>query len=162
MGIGYVDSVIVYNQYEQVIKKLEHQYYFGTRFDNVRVELTQGANITKSGLENISSCVIKIDTASAKNSGKVYKPPKKWLRLTTEEMLETFTFNSENKDFFVIVNKADLGIDVDLPVGMIDSDNYEGYSGGFFEYVKTKYGYAFGVDTVDVYTVIPRFEIGGK
>lgn len=160
MGIGYVDSVIVYNRY--VNGTMETEQYFGTRFDNVRVELTQGANISKSGLENASACVVKILPASVEKSGKEYKAPKAWLRLTTEEMLETFTFNSENKDFFVIVKKDDLGIDVDLPVGMIDSDGYEGYSGGFFEYVKTKYGYAFGVDTVDVYTVIPRFEIGGK
>lgn len=160
MGIGYVDSVIVYNRYVNGL--LETEQYFGTRFDNVRVELTQGANISKSGLENASACVVKINPASVEKSGKEYKAPKVWLRLTTEEMLEAFTFNSENKDFFVIAKKDDLGIDVDLPVGMIDSDNYEGYSGGFFEYVKTKYGYAFGVDTVDVYTVIPRFEIGGK
>ena len=59
----------------------------------------------------------------------------------------------------MIVHKADLEIDVDLPEGMIDSDTY---SGGFFEYVKNKYGYAYSVDTVDVYTLIPRFEIGGK
>lgn len=168
MGIGYVDSVIVYNRY--VRKTDEAEQYFGTRFDNVRVELTQGANIKESGMEDASECVVKINKISVVSStddykiivtasGKEYIPPKVWLRLTTEEMLKSFTFNPENKDFFVIVNKADLGIDVDLPEGMIDSDIYPG---GFFEYVKNKYGYAYSVDTVDVYTLIPRFEIGGK
>ena len=42
MGIGYVDSVIVYNRYVNGL--METEQYFGTRFDNVRVELTQGAN----------------------------------------------------------------------------------------------------------------------
>lgn len=155
-GIGYVDSVIVYNRY--VRKTDEAEQYFGTRFDNVRIELTEGANIAKSGLENANVCTIKVDTASVEKSGKSYKAPKVWQKLTTEEMVENFTLN-KGEDFFVIVGKADLGIDVDLPEGMIDSDIYPG---GFFEHVKNKYGYAYSVDTVDVYTLIPRFEIGGK
>ena len=52
-------------------------------------------------------------------------------------------------------------LDIDVPVGLIDQDETK-YPGGFFEYIKTKYGYAFSVDTVDVYTLIPRFEIGGR
>ena len=48
MGIGYIDSVIVYNRY--VRKTDEAEQYFGTRFDKVRVELTECANIAKSGL----------------------------------------------------------------------------------------------------------------
>ncbi len=156
MGIGYVDSVVVYNRYVNGL--MEAETYFGTRFDKVRVELTEGANIAKSGLENANVCVIKVNTASIKKSGKSYKAPKVWVKLTTEEMVENFTLN-KGEDFFVIVNKDDLGIDVDLPEGMVDSDVYPG---GFFEYVKNKYGYAYSVDTVDVYTLIPRFEIGGK
>ncbi len=39
MGIGYVDSVVVYNRYINGL--METETYFGTRFDNVRVELTQ-------------------------------------------------------------------------------------------------------------------------
>ena len=130
MGIGYVDSVIVYNRY--VRKTDEAEQYFGTRFDNVRVELTEGANITKSGLENANACITKVNNASIKKSGKSYKAPKVWVKLTTEEMVENFTLN-KGGDFFVIVGKADLGIDVDLPEGMIDSGTY---TGGFFEYVK--------------------------
>jgi len=145
--------VIVYNRY--VRKTDEAEQYFGTQFDKVRVELTQGANIKASGMENASVCVVKILNA---NLPKPYKSPPVWVKLTTEEMVENFTLN-KGEDFFVIVHKADLGIDVDLPEGMIDSDIYPG---GFFEYVKNKYGYAYTVDTVDVYTLIPRFEIGGR
>ena len=155
-GLGYIDSIIVYNQYTYGI--MQKQTYFGTRFDNVRIELTQGANQKASGMENASVCVVKIPNA---NLPKPYKSPPVWLKLTTEEMLESFTLN-KGQDFFLIVKKDDLGIDVDLPDGMIESNNYEGYDGGFFEYVKTKYGYAYTIDTVDVYTLIPRFEIGGK
>ena len=159
MGIGYVDSIIVYNQYTS--GTMQKQYYFGTRFDNVRIELTQGANQKASGMENASVCVAKINTESIEQSGKSYKAPSVWLKLTTEEMLQTFTLN-KGQDFFVIVKKDDLGIDVDLPVGEIESDNYEGYDDGFAGYVKTNFGYAYTVDTIDVYTLIPRFEIGGK
>lgn len=159
MGIGFVDSIIVYNQYKS---KTLGEEYFGTRFDNVRVELTEGATIVQSGIENASKCIVKIEPDSVEKSGKEYRPPKVWLKSTTEEMLQTFTF-SKDTDFFVIVKKAELGIDVDLPVGEIQSDSeYSGYDDGFFEYVKTKFGYAYTVSTVDVYTVIPRFEIGGK
>lgn len=157
MGIGFVDSIIVYNQYI-THGHLQKKYYFGTRFDNVRIELTEGANQKASGMENASVCVVKIPNT---NLPKTYKSPPVWVKLTTEEMLENFTLN-KGKDFFVIVHKADLGIDVDLPVGMIESDNYQGYDDGFKGYVKAQFGYAYSIDTVDVYTRIPRFEIGGK
>ena len=39
MGIGYVDSVVVYNRYINGL--METETYFGTRFDNVRIEFTQ-------------------------------------------------------------------------------------------------------------------------
>lgn len=156
MGIGYVDSVIIYNRYAYGTR--EDTTYFGTRFDNVRVELTQGANQKASGMESASVCVVKIPNA---NLPKPYKSPAAWKALTTEEMLESFTLDTEGKDFFVIVKKEDLGIDIDAPVGMVSQDKGK-YPGGFFEYVKTKFGYAFSVDTVDVYKVIPRFEIGGR
>lgn len=156
MGINYVDSVVVYNRYINGLYETEQ--YFGTRFDNVRIELTQGANIKASGMENASVCVVKIPN---RNLPKPYKAPEVWNDLTTDEMLESFTIDTEGKNFFVIVKKLELGIDIDVPVGLIDQDESK-YPGGFFEYIKTIYGYAFSVDTVDVHTVIPRFEIGGR
>ncbi|NBH15362.1 hypothetical protein D3Z36_14535 [Lachnospiraceae bacterium] len=157
MGINYVDSVVVYNRYVTGLR--EEEQYFGTRFDLVRIELTEGANKQKSGLEDASACVVKVPKSSWK---KPYLPPKVWEKLTTEEMLESFTLN-KGSDFFVIVEKDDFNIHADLPVGLVESKDYQaqGYE-GYFDYVKAKYGYAFGVDTVDVYTVIPRFEIGGR
>lgn len=151
MGIGYKDSVVVYNRYAK-----GSEQYFGTRFDNVRVELTQGADQKVSGMENASACVVKIPNTDLP---KPYIAPKAWKRLTKEEKTEKFTLDTESQNFFIIVKKDELGIDIDVPTGLVESDRY---SGGFFEYVKEQYGYAFSLDTVDVYTLIPRLEIGGK
>lgn len=155
MGINYVDSIILYNRYVNGV--LETETYFGTRFDNVRVELTQGANIMQSGLESADSCVVKIP-----NNGtlpKPYMPPEVWNDQTTEAMEQNFTIDTANRNFFVIVKKPELGIDLDLPVGVIESDVYRG---GYFQHIKEKYGHAYMADALNVYSLIPRFEIGGK
>lgn len=157
MGIGYVDSVVVYNRYVNMMAG-ETELYFGTRFDNVRVELTQGANQKASGMENASVCVVKIPNNG--NLPKPYKAPEVWNDLTTEEMVECFTLDTTAKNFFIITKKAELGIDIEVPLGLVESAAYK--PGGFFNQIKNKYGYVFSVDTVDVYTLIPRFEIGGK
>ncbi|MCH5261595.1 MAG: hypothetical protein J1F42_01655 [Lachnospiraceae bacterium] len=151
MGIGYKDSVVVYNRYAK-----GPEQYFGTRFDNVRVELTQGADQKVSGMEDVSACVVKISNTDLP---KPYIAPKAWKRLTEEEKTENFTLDTESQNFFIIVKKEELGIDIDVPAGLVESDSY---AGGFFEYVKEQYGYAFSLDTADVYSLIPRFEIGGK
>lgn len=159
MGLNYVDSIIIYNEYKS--RRPEAQYYFGTRLDNVRIELTQGENITKSGLENANVCLAKIHKT---NLPKPYLVSEAWRKKTTEEMIETFTLN-KGKDFFVIVKRKGLNIDIDdLPVGMIESD---AYAEGWFDYVKNKYGYAFTIDTISDYEVEAdqtqsRFEIGGN
>lgn len=155
MGIGYVDSIILYNRY--VNGTLEIETYFGTRFDNVRVELTQGANIKASGMENADACVVKIPNDG--NLPKPYMPPEVWNDQTTEVMEKNFTIDTANNNFFVIVKKQELGIDLDLPIDSIESDSYRG---GYFQYVKEKYSHAYVVDTLNVYGLIPRFEIGGQ
>ena len=154
MGIGYVDSVVVYNRYIDGL--METEYYVGTRFDNVRVELTKGANIRESGLENADSCIVKIP-----NNGtlpKPYKAPQEWLLLPAEEKLEHFTLDTDNGTFFSIVKKDELGINIELPIGLVDSSDYKG---GFYQYVRNKYGYTYTLKTADVYNLIPRFEVSG-
>jgi len=155
MGLGYVDSVIVYNDY--LNETSGSQLYFGTRFDNVRVELTQGANTQASGVENASACIVKIPNNS--NPPKAYQAPEVWNNLTTEQMKEAFTLSVTENNFFVIVKKKGISVDIDLPVGMIDSDNYPG---GFYEWIRDKYGYVYTVWKVDVLELIPRFEIYGQ
>ena len=39
MGIGYKDAVVLYNRHYN--DTLETEYYFGTLFENVRIELRQ-------------------------------------------------------------------------------------------------------------------------
>lgn len=155
MGINYADSVVVYNRTTTGLR--EKAQYFGTRFDNVRVELTQGANQRESGMENASVCVVKIPNI---NLPKPYKDSAEWNNLSTEEKLESFTLDTEGKNFFIIVKKGELGVDIDVPVGLVDGSIYG--EDGYFDYVKGKCGYVFGIDTVDIYTLIPRFEIGGR
>ena len=155
MGIRYVDSVAVYDRYIDGL--METEYYIGTRFDNVRVELTKGANIRESGMENADSCLVKIP-----NNGtlpKPYKAPREWLVLGDEERLKYFTLDPDNGTFFVIVKKNELGINIlDLPSGLVNSADYKG---GFYQYVRNKYGYTYTLKTADVFNLIPRFEVSG-
>lgn len=155
-GLNYDDSVIVYNYYENSVT--EASYYFGTRFDGVRVELTEAANIRASGIENADSCTVKI-----KNDGnlpKPYLPPETWNDLTTDEMEKFFTLDKTRNNFFVIVKKQELGIDIELPVGMVDDSDRQ-YRNGFYQYIREKYGYTYAMHTADVYRVLPRFEVTG-
>ena len=154
MGIGYQDSIILYSRYLSGI--METEIYIGTRFDNVRVELTQGANIRSSGIQDADICKVKIPK---EEYPKPYVSPEVWANMTTDDMLNYFTVDPGNQSFFTIVKKADIGVDVDLPVGTVQSDNYKG---GFYEYVRNKYGYTYAARTVDVYSLIPRIEVSGR
>lgn len=155
MGIGYVDSIVVYNRY--ATGKPEKEYYIGTRFDGVRIELTKGANVKESGMENADSCLVKIPNDNA--LPKPYKVPQAWKTLSEEDKLKYFTLAPEGNDFFSIVKKKELGIDVDLPVGLIESAQY---NGGLYQHFRNQYGYTYAMNTVDVYNLIPRFEVSGK
>lgn len=153
MGIGYEDSVIVYNRWEEN----GDEYYSGTRFDNVRIELTQGSSMRTNGLESTSECVTKIPIMG--DLSKRYLPPMQWKRLEQVEKQNYFTFNKDNLSFFVIVKKKELGIDIELPEGLITREEYPD---GFYEYVSNRYGYAYLLNAVDVFGLIPRFEISGS
>lgn len=157
MGIGYADSVVIYNRYiNQTMDGAEQ--YFGTRIDNVRVEFTQEQNQNKSGSQDVSVCLLKIQNDST--LPKPYKDPKSWEQLTTEEMLENFTLSTDG-DFFVLVKKEELNLDVDAPAGLQESSDPL-YKEGFLQYMKDKYGYVYEMKTFTVYGLIPHFEVGGK
>lgn len=156
MGIGYVDSVIVYNRYYNDTTGAEQ--YFGTRLDGVRVEFTQEQNQNKSGSQDVSVCLLKIPNDST--LPKPYKDPKSWAQLTTEEMLENFTLSTDG-DFFVLVKKEELNLDVDAPAGLQESSDPL-YADGFAQYMKDKYGYVYEMSSFAVFGLIPHFEVGGK
>lgn len=155
MGIGYEDSVVVYNRYEQ--SEYGEQYY-GTRFDNVRVEFTKEQNQNQSGSQDVSVCLLKIHNDST--LPKPYKDPMAWAQLTPEEKPETFTLSTDG-DFFVIVKKAELNLDVDAPVGLQESGSGL-YTEGFAQYMKDNYGYVYEMKTFAVYGLIPYFQVGGR
>lgn len=156
MGIGYEDSVVVYNRASCGL--MEETTYFGTLFSNVRVEFTQEENQNKTGKEDASVCLLKIPNDG--NLPKSYKGPKVWKKLTVDEMLENFTLSMDG-DFFIIVKKKSLALDIEVPVGKIESSS-EKYNHNFFEYMKENYGYVFSVNSFGVFDLIPRYEVGGR
>lgn len=155
-GIGYVDSVIIYNRYYNDTTGAEQ--YFGTRLDNVRVEFTKEQNQSKSGSEDVSDCLLKIPNDST--LPKPYLVPELWNDLTADEMLQNFTLSTDG-DFFVLVKKKELNLDIDAPIGMQDSSSQE-YKGNFFEYMKSRYSYVYKMSSFAVFSLIPYFQIGGK
>lgn len=154
MGINYIDSVVVYNRYYN--ETTGNEQYFGTRFDGVRVEFTKEQNQSRTGSEDVSDCLLKIPNDST--LPKPYIIPELWNDLTTDEMLGKFTLSTEG-DFFVLVKKEELNLDIDVPVGLVESNNYDG---GFFERMKTKYGYVYNINSFAVFKLIPYFQVGGK
>ena len=153
MGIGYVDSIVVYNRWEEN----GDEYYSGTRFDSVRIELTQGSSMRTNGLESTSECVTKIPIT--KERSEKYLPPMQWKDLDQVKKQSHFTFDKDNHTFFAIAKKKELGIDIELPVGLITREKYPE---GFYEYVSNHYGYVYLLNAVDVFSLVPRFEISGS
>lgn len=156
MGIGYIDSVIIYNRYYNDTTGTEQ--YFGTRLDGVRVEFTKEQNQSKSGSEDVSDCLLKIPNDST--LPKPYKVPELWNDLTADEMLNSFTLNT-NGDFFVLVKKPELNLDIDAPEG-VQTSRVTPYEEGFLQYMKDKYSYVYQMSSFAVFGLIPHFEVGGK
>lgn len=150
MGIGYIDSVIIYNRYYNDTTGAEQ--YFGTRLDGVRVEFTKEQNQSKSGSEDVSDCLLKIP--NDRTLPKPYLVPELWNDLTADEMLQNFTLSTDG-DFFVLVKKKELNLDIDAPIGMQDIE-------GFLDEMKSKYSYVYSMKSFAVFGLIPYFQIGGK
>lgn len=157
MGIGYNDSVVVYTRYiNQTMNGAEQ--YFGTRIDNVRVEFTQEQNQNKSGSQDVSVCLLNIPNDST--LPKPYKVPELWNDLTTDEMLNSFTLNTDG-DFFVLVKRKGLNLDIDAPIGVQTSGDTP-YEEGFLQYMKDKYSFVYEMSSFAQLDAIPHFEVGGK
>lgn len=134
--IFYQDTVTVYNKYED--KKAGIITYFPTVLENVRLLITKGANIAKSGMDTADSAMLSIHTDDLE---KPYMLPKEWSRL--EDKTTAFTFAAG--DLFV---KGDTSEE--------DVTTKE-----FAQYMKKKYDNLFTVTTVDEYKLIPHLEVGG-
>ena len=134
--IFYQDTVTIYNKYED--KKAGITTYFPTVLENVRLLITKGANIAKSGMDTADSATLSIYTDTLE---KPYMLPKEWSRL--EDKTAAFTLAAG--DFFV---KGDTSTE--------DVATKE-----FAQYMKKKYDNLFTVTTVDEYKLIPHLEVGG-
>ncbi len=151
----YNCSIVLYNRYEN--KTAGEEQYFGTRFDNIRVAVSQAANIQAAGLETANACTVTIPKADLP---KPYKPAEEWNDLSAEQMEEYFTVSTTEQNFFIVAKKEDSGIDIDLPTGIIHEDTK--WRLGWYNYCKEMYGYVYEVKTLDEPVLIPSFVIGGR
>lgn len=138
MDVFYKDTVTIYNRYEDKASCTEHWY--PTVLQDVRLLITKGANVAKTGLNSADRASMHISTEKALE--KPYKKPKEWLE--TADKSGAFTFGES--DFFVEG----------------DTSAEDTAQDDFAEYMKRKYDNCFQVTTVDAYTLIPHLEVGGK
>ena len=137
--IFYNKAVTVYNRTTEGL--MEKETWYPTVLKDVRLLITKGENVSKSGMESADSAKLFIKT---NNSSKEYKKPLEWQNLSAEDKAKAFTLTS-GVDFFV---EGDTSAEVPT-----ESD--------FFSYMKEKYDNCFKVTNVDVFELIPHLEVGG-
>ena len=137
--IFYNKTVTVYNR--SVEGLMEKETWHPTVLEGVRLLITKGENVSKSGMESADSAKLFIKT---NNLTKKYKKSLEWQNLNAEDKAKTFTLTS-GVDFFV---EGDTTAEVPM-----END--------FFSYMKEKYDNCFKVTNVDVFELIPHLEVGG-
>lgn len=137
--IFYNKTVTVYNKTTDGL--MGNETWYPTVLKNVRLLVTKGANVSKSGMDSADAASLYIKFEILSEDAKEYLSPKEWLRLAEKE--KYFTFIS-GEDFFV------------------EGDTCTEEAGeDFFSYMKGKYDNCFKVTNVDRYELIPHLEIGG-
>ena len=137
--IFYNKTVTVYNRTTEGL--MEKETWYPTVLEGVRLLITKGENVSKSGMESADSAKLFIKT---NNLSKEYKKPLEWQNLSTEGKANAFTLTS-GVDFFVEGDTT-----TETPA---ESD--------FFSYMKEKYDNCFKVTNADVFELIPHLEVGG-
>lgn len=137
--IFYNKTVTVYNRTTEGL--MEKETWHPTVLKDVRLLITKGENVSKSGMESADSAKLFIKT---NNLSKEYKKSLEWQNLSAEDKAKTFTLTS-GEDFFV---EGDTTAEVPT-----ESD--------FFSYMKEKYDNCFKITNVDVFELIPHLEAGG-
>lgn len=157
-GTGYDDSIVIYNTYYNAT--LDSWQYYGTRINNVKLEFTKEKNQIQSGSEDVSVCLLSIKNDST--LPKPYLECKPWAKLVGDSMMNYFTLNTEG-DFFVLVKRDDLNLDVEAPVGLVDG-SLSPYveEGGVLDYMKKNYDHVYNVNSFASTKLLPHFEVGGK
>lgn len=102
----FEDSITIFN------KKYDPQErdnkYFRTVLVNVNVEKKKAVNVIKSGLENASSGTIIIPIEYLESDPKEYISPKKYQKLSSEEVIKYFTLQEGD---IVVIGEIDYTID---------------------------------------------------
>lgn len=136
------DVVTVFNYHSD--KKNMSAKWYPTVIKGVELQITKGINVSKSGNDNANAATlhIPIDDAIAKK----YKKPLEYKVL-------------DGKQGYFTLKENDFFINGEYSADIIDEAEYPA---GFFEYMKSTCDDVFNITTVDVYKVIPHFEVGGK
>lgn len=139
--IFYNKTVTVYNKTTDDLMGTETWYT--TVLRNVRLLVTKGANISKSGMDSADAASLHVKPELLQDGCKEYLPAKEWQRMPDKCKEFFFTFVS-GEDFFVEGDTSG-----------------EEYTEEFFTYMKEKYDNCFKVTNVDRYELIPHLEVGG-
>ena len=140
-NIFYNKTVTVYNKTSDDLMGTETWY--ATVLENVRLLVTKGANVSKSGMDSADAASLYVKPELLQDGCKKYLPAKEWLRMPDKCKEFFFTFAS-GEDFFV---EGDT--------------TREEYTEEFFSCMKEKYDNCFKVTNVDRYELIPHLEVGG-
>lgn len=138
--IFYNKTVTVYNKTTDEL--MGNETWYATVLKNVRLLVTKGANISKSGMDSADAASLYVKPELLPEGSKSYLKPKEWQN--SEEKEKYFTFTG-GEDFFVEG----------------DTSTEEILEDGFFSYMKEKYDNCFKVTNVDKYDLIPHLEVGG-
>lgn len=139
--IFYNKTVTVYNKTTDGL--MGKETWYATVLENVRLLVTKGANVSKSGMDSADAAKLYIKQELLKDCDKSYLPAKEWKRMPDKCKNFFYTFTSV-EDFFVEGNTSE-----------------EKQTEDFFEYMKDKYDNCFRVTNVDRYELIPHLEVGG-
>lgn len=115
----FEDSITIFNK-KYAPQKRDNEY-FRTTLVNVNVEKKKAVNVIKSGLENASSGTIIIPIEYLENDLKEYISPKKYQKLSSEEIGKYFTLQEGD---IVVIGKIDYTIDEKNTIALLKK-NYD-------------------------------------
>ena len=145
LDIFYNNTVTIWNKY--VTGKYENEIWIPTLIKNVRLIVSEGNNIAKSGVENVDAARLHIDDQISQSS-KPYISPMEWLKLPEDKKANYYTLESVNDSFFVEGDKT--------------TEDYATHPNSFYEHMKQTYDNCFRINKVDRFGLIPHFECWGK
>lgn len=153
----YNDTITVFCMYRD---RQRNVYWYPSVLRNVNLNMDKAAIIAKYGPETDDNATLNVRYTRDENGNimicnKRWLPPKEWDNQPNDDYANTITFTDGTAgDFFYVGEWPDENV--------IDDSNYDS-SGGFYNYMNTKYDYVFAITAVGgPYTVIPHFEIMGR